>query len=152
MKTLITVAAALALAGPALAQREATLIVSHSEIWGDYLATQPSRSEKGRPVYMFSTDIPATEDQEARMSCTSDECLLDWTPVTVQMDLADGLDPGLVDILDPDGRRVVLYNGWPLYHYELDQVPTTDEPQGQGDVSYGGAWYLMSPSGEPIRP
>ena len=165
MKTLTAAAAALALVAPAVAQQadELTLIASESERYGEYLATARARSDEGKPVYVFSTDIPRTDDQEARMTCTSDKCVTDWTPVVGAIDsVGEGVDLEMVgtiarrvdqaDIPGAGEAQVILYNGWPLYHFEMDQVPMTDEPQGQGDVSFGGTWYLISPSGEPIVP
>lgn len=151
MKTLTTAAAALALAAPALAQEDVTLQISESPEYGPYLATARGRDEDGRPVYMFATDIPAAGGREAQVTCTSDECRRDWTPVTGEVSVGDGVDPDLVGTMVFNAQQLVLYNGWPLYHYEMDQIPTTEAPRGHGDVSFGAPWYLLSPAGEPIR-
>ena len=163
MKTLATAAAVLALAAPALAQlpghrvegpegtiQEVMLQVHESEAYGPYLVTARSRGEEGRPVYMFETDRPATEDQQAIITCTSDQCLRLWTPVSGGVILGEGLERDLLGTMAYGDLQVALYNGWPLYHYSRDQVPMSEEPQGHDVESYGGEWYLMSPSGEPI--
>lgn len=158
MKPLATAAAMLALATPALAQifpvegdtEEVTLGVRESPEYGPYLVTERSRGESGRPVYMFETDVPAGPDQEPVITCTSDQCLRLWTPVSGGVTLGEGVDRDLLGTMDYEGLQVALYNGWPLYHFSRDQAPETDEPQGQGLESYGGAWYVISPTGEPI--
>ena len=169
MRTLIPAAAALAVAAPALAQNpetagepalqgivpEVTLLVQNSDLYGDYIVVEDARGERGRAVYMFSTDIPAHADQEPVMSCTSAKCLQDWTPVNGGVVLGEGLDRDLLGTMAyqvaEQELQIALYGGWPLYTFEMDQVPMTDAPQGQGDVSFGGEWYLLSPSGEPIQ-
>ena len=158
MKTQAIAAAALALAAPALAQispvedniDEVTLQVRESDEYGPYLVTERSRGEEGRPVYIFETDIPATDDREAVITCTSIQCLRLWTPVSGGVTLGDGVERDLLGTIDFEGLQVVLYNGWPLYYFSRDQAPMTEEPQGHGLDSYGADWYLMSPSGEPI--
>ena len=160
MKTLTTAAAALALAMPALAQvdnmpdevtPDVTLIVSESAEHGEYLALARARSDSGRPVYIFSTDTRQTAEQEAEISCLSDKCLRDWTPVVGGINaVGEGVDLEKVGAIAFRDQQVALYNGWPLYHYEMDQVPMTETPRGHGEVSFGGEWLLLSPEGEPI--
>lgn len=169
MKTLTI--AAMALATPALAQNPATvgepalegiapqvtLRVVTSDRYGDYVAVEDARGEHGRPVYVFSTDTPAKDGQEARITCADAKCLQDWTPVNGEVVLGEGLQSGPLGSVtyqpvEGEELQIALWGGWPLYTYELDEVPMTDEPQGQGDVSFGGTWYLISPEGEPIEP
>ncbi len=152
MRTLISAAAALAIAAPAIAQnqREWTLVVAESERYGEYLATERSRGTEGRPIYIFTTDTPRTEDQEAVVTCTSTECLDLWPLVIGGVMVEDEVQRDLLGTTDLLDMQVTLYDGWPIYHYNLDQNPMTDEPQGHGIESYGGQWLLIAPSGEPI--
>jgi predicted lipoprotein with Yx(FWY)xxD motif len=50
---------------------------------------------------------------------------------------------------DPTGGNVVTYNGWPLYTYSGDRAPGVANAQGHG--RFGGVWYVVSPSGKPIK-
>ena len=174
MRTLTRAAVVLALATPAFADDEVagaddiagivddvTLQVNESERYGEYLAVATGMSEYGRPVYVRSADVPRTEDQEAVMTCRSDMCLRDWTPVSGGVDaVGEGVDLEMVGTIArevemgvtarADAAQVILYNGWPLYHYEMDQTPMTDAPVGHGEEAFGAVWSLISPEGEPI--
>jgi predicted lipoprotein with Yx(FWY)xxD motif len=46
------------------------------------------------------------------------------------------------------GKRVVTYDGWPLYTYVLDK--RRDETGGQDILMGGGYWRVMSPAGRVI--
>lgn len=43
---------------------------------------------------------------------------------------------------------VVTYNGWPLYTYSGDSG--TGQENGEGISSFGGTWYVLSASGNPV--
>ena len=144
MKMLSTAAIALALAAPAFAQESVTLQVNQSEEHGEYLATA-----EGRPVYMFTTDTQGTGDQQAQISCTSQECLDAWPLVTGEAEAGQEADDSMLGTTQYENQQVVTYNGWPLYYFVRDEG--AEEPQGQDIESFGGEWYLMAPSGEPIE-
>ena len=145
MRPMFTAAIALALATPAFAQESLTFEVAESEEHGPYLTTSD-----GRPIYMFTTDTQAQgEEQDAQISCTSEECLAAWPLVTGGVAPGEGVDGDMIGTVNYEGQQVALYNGWPLYHYAEDEGQ--DAPQGQDVESFGGEWYLMAPSGEPIE-
>jgi hypothetical protein len=50
---------------------------------------------------------------------------------------------------DPSGGRVVTYNGWPLYTYRSDVE--LGSGNGQDIDLNGGYWYVIRPSGEPVK-
>ena len=50
----------------------------------------------------------------------------------------------------PDGTTQVTYGGHPLYRYAGDTA--TGQTGGQGSKAFGGAWYVVSPSGKAIDP
>ncbi len=144
MRTLIGSAVALvALSLPALAQDATTIGTAQSEKFGKYLATGD-----GRPVYIFTTDTRGTGNQDAKISCTSQECLGAWPLVTSSGDpQASGeAKSDLLGTTQYEGQTVVTYNGWPLYHFVRDQG--ADAPQGQEIKSFGGEWYLVTPEGD----
>ena len=47
-----------------------------------------------------------------------------------------------------DGEKYPTYNGWLMYEYTGDTGP--DQVNGQGISSFGGTWYILSPSGDPL--
>lgn len=47
------------------------------------------------------------------------------------------------------GSRQVTYHGWPLYLWPNDTQP--GQATGQGINNLGGLWYVVSPSGNPVR-
>lgn len=146
MKFLTSTAVALAFAAPALAQDAATIQITESDQFGQYLT-----DAEGRPVYLFTTDTQGTGDQEAQISCTSDECLEAWPLVTTSGDpqAGDGADASLLGTTDYEDQQVVTYNGWPLYYFVRDEG--ADEPQGNDVESFGGEWYLLTPEGEEVH-
>ena len=114
--------------------------------FGEYVQTG-----EGRPVYLFTTDTQGTGDQEPQISCTSEECLKAWPLVTTsgEPQAGEGADEALLGTTDYEGQTVVTYNGWPLYYFTRDEG--ADAPQGQEIESFGGKWYLATPSGEEVH-
>lgn len=99
----------------------------------------------GRTVYMFPPDA------RHAVTCTT-RCAAIWPPLTVPAGTAPqagaGVRPGLLGtVADPGatGKRVVTYNGWPLYTYVEDTRP--GQATGQGLDRNGGLWYVLRPSG-----
>lgn len=146
MKVLSTAAVALVLAAPAFAQEGTTIQVAQSEEYGQYLVTG-----EGRPVYLFTTDTQGTADQQAQISCTSEACLNAWPLVTTsgEPQAGEGADASLLGTVEYEGQEVVTYNGWPLYYFARDEG--AEAPQGQDIESFGGEWYLVTPSGEKVH-
>jgi hypothetical protein len=46
-----------------------------------------------------------------------------------------------------DGKTYPTYNGWLMYEYTADSG--SGQANGQGISSFGGTWYVLSPSGNP---
>ena len=46
------------------------------------------------------------------------------------------------------GELYVTYNGWPLYTYVGDNAP--GQANGEGISGFGGKWYVVSTSGNPV--
>ena len=58
--------------------------------------------------------------------------------------------PLIGSVMDPViGKRVVTYDGWPLYTYVLDKLP--DIANGQGILMGGGYWRVLTPAGKIDR-
>jgi predicted lipoprotein with Yx(FWY)xxD motif len=108
---------------------------------------------EGGSLYIFE------RDRHSRVTCTA-MCQDRWLP----MSLPDHAKPQVTgqvrasligSVLSPTNGRVVTYAGWPLYtHILRASYSTFPEPPGgtagQGLDSYGGRWYLISPSGAII--
>ena len=141
MKALIATSVALALAAPAFAQDNPTFAIAESEGAGTHLIVD------GRPVYLFSTDVRATNEQSAEITCTSDVCLATWPLVTTadeaELEPSENIDAARLGTTAFEDRQVVTYDGWPLYHFAGDEG--SDEPQGDGVEDFDGVWHLVHP-------
>jgi predicted lipoprotein with Yx(FWY)xxD motif len=97
--------------------------------------------EQGMTLYMFTQDGP---DQA---NCT-DGCLQAWPPLLAEggVNAGAGVDPALIGETGlVDGRRIVTYNGMPLYYWAGDAQP--------GDVTGLGVndeWFVVSPQGDVV--
>jgi len=100
----------------------------------------------GDTLYMF---VP---DHRRAVTCTG-LCTSYWPPLKLPAGDAVAADPGVKSSLlgsdpDPGGGRVVTYNGWPLYTYAADSGPGV--AHGQGIATFGGTWYVLNASGNPV--
>jgi predicted lipoprotein with Yx(FWY)xxD motif len=100
----------------------------------------------GRTLYLF------TQDKPRRSVCTSDylNCTTIWPPLTTTGRTRGeaGVKTGLLKVFDrtkPAGSQVA-YHGHPLYLFADDKQP--GDVKGQGMYDY---WYVLSPSGRPIK-
>ena len=102
----------------------------------------------GHALYLF---LP---DAGTRSGC-SNGCQKIWglvtAPATGVAKAIGGARQALIgSVKDPvNGKRVVTYDGWPLYTYVLDQRP--DQANGQDIAMGGGHWCVLTASGKPIR-
>ncbi len=83
-----------------------------------------------------------------------EECAHVWPPFRLTpanvLDTSPALAEELIAVVhDPKGGRMVKYGGWLLHSYTGDTSPGA--VNGQGMSSYGGHWYLISPSGALIK-
>lgn len=103
---------------------------------------------KGAVLYVFEPDNAET------VSCTF-TCATNWPPLVApegsSVTAGAGVDPDLFGTTpNPSGGEVVTYNGWPLYRYAADKQP--GDHLGQDRYLNGGDWFVMTPSGTPLRP
>jgi predicted lipoprotein with Yx(FWY)xxD motif len=95
----------------------------------------------GRPVYLL------TGDSVAHPTCTSKSCLNVWPAVTATAATSVGLH-ARVTVWHHGGLSQLTLNGHPLYEFIGDSG--TARATGQGIHSFGGVWYVLSPSGQAI--
>lgn len=97
----------------------------------------------GRPMYVhiLSNGAPA--------ACTV-ACLSEWPAVQASAlpPVTSGVHASLLSTtLRAGGTRVLTYDGRPLFFFYED---TSSHVTGEGIESFGGYWYVVSPSGKPI--
>lgn len=99
---------------------------------------------EGMTLYMFDSD-----EQGAGASTCSGGCADSWPPLTIESEAAggSGVEAELTTFEREDGSTQVAANGWPLYYWQGDAEPGDATGQGVNDV-----WWVLDPSGQPIRP
>lgn len=99
----------------------------------------------GRAVYLF------VKDNKGPSTCTG-PCAAAWPPVLATgtpVGAGAGVDPSKLGMVSrSDGGIQVTYGGWPLYYYLGDQA--AGQTTGEGNVSFGAAWFLIGTDGNQI--
>ena len=104
---------------------------------------------KGRTVYILTsnghTNVPCTDAS----GCTG---LWPDLPLPSGMSAAKagtGVNASLLGTKKlSDGETYPTYNGWLMYEYSGDSGPGV--AKGQGIKSFGGTWYVLNASGNPV--
>ncbi|HLI55880.1 MAG TPA: hypothetical protein VKY26_02485 [Actinomycetota bacterium] len=97
-----------------------------------------------------------TAEQGGTLACTSAACLHAWPEVTLAAGVSAGIagagiTPTLLGtVKDAAGGTLVSYGGWPLHTFVGDSGPGT--AKGQGLVSFGGTWEVLTASGTGVAP
>lgn len=110
----------------------------------------------GRTLYIFTVDASGKDTVCTPQGPYGAECPTIWPPLTSAgaPSAGTGIKASLLGVYKRrDGKRQVTYNGHPLYYFHGDpNTPPGDKKagdvKGQGFV---GQWYVLSPSGTPIR-
>jgi predicted lipoprotein with Yx(FWY)xxD motif len=92
---------------------------------------------KGMTLYLYKTDVPGVSN------CSAD-CLKVSPPFVTQGNpiLGAGVDSSKVSAAPlADGRKIVTYDGMPLYYYASDTK--AGDTTGQG---VDGVWFVVTPS------
>lgn len=99
---------------------------------------------KGRALYLF------TREGSTRSRCYG-QCAVAWPPFYARGKprAGSGLDADkLRSSKRRDGRRIVTYNGHPLYYYVSDTKP--GQVTCHGVVEFGGTWLVVNPEGNAV--
>lgn len=102
-------------------------------------------SSTGRTLYML------TADSASASSCAT-SCAQTWPPLTTTGAPVAGASVQaslLGTVTRPDGSKQVTYGGHPLYMYSGDSA--AGDVNGEGITSFGGTWYVLAPSGQPVK-
>jgi predicted lipoprotein with Yx(FWY)xxD motif len=114
-------------------------VTTHSGPSGTYLT-----DAKGNTLYMFAPDT-------ATHSACNTACLADWPALTTSGSptATGGADATKVGTLKmSSGAMQVSYGGHPLYYFSGDSKP--GDTSGQGMNQFGGKWWELAASGQPI--
>jgi predicted lipoprotein with Yx(FWY)xxD motif len=136
-----TVAAALALATPAMSSSTAdrATVTVHRSNFGRILF-----DGRGFALYAFTKD-------RARSACTG-ACAKAWPPYVVRTrpKAGTGITASLLGtIRRGNGSRQVTYAGKPLYYYVGDREPF--QVLCQNVPEFGGLWLVVRPTGATVR-
>lgn len=115
----------------------ATVSTTKVSGYGTVLATG-----KGAPLYLL------TADPKDGSSCTG-TCATQWQPLTVsgKPTAGSGVNAAMLSSFKrSDGKKQVLYHGQALYTH-----PGMTASASAGTAANGGIWYLVSPSGKPVK-
>ena len=104
---------------------------------------------KGRTVYIL------TSGGHSNVPCTdSSGCTGLWPDLPLPNGVSaatagTGLKASLLGTKKlKDGETYPTYNGWLMYEYAGDSGP--GQAKGQGMKSFGGTWYVLNASGDPV--
>jgi predicted lipoprotein with Yx(FWY)xxD motif len=99
---------------------------------------------QGRTLYLFAKD-------SGTKSACSGACATAWPPLRAsgKPTVGSGATASSIGTTPrSDGKPQVTYNGHPLYGYQGDSK--AGDTNGQAITAFGGAWYVLSASGNEI--
>jgi predicted lipoprotein with Yx(FWY)xxD motif len=106
---------------------------------------------QGRTLYLL------TAEQGGKLTCTdANGCTAVWPdtelPAGINSATAGaGVQASMLGtIANPAGNLYVTYAGWPLYTFSHDTA--AGQANGEGIVSFGGTWEVLTPAGTPLPP
>ncbi|NNN10950.1 MAG: hypothetical protein HKL83_03710 [Acidimicrobiaceae bacterium] len=115
-----------------------TLSLLKTKSYGEVLG-----SSTGQVYYML------TADSSNKSTCYS-ACATAWPPVQATTKVAAGVSSSLVSkITRTGGSSQLEYAGHPLYTFSSDV--SQNATNGEGVYAFGGYWYVLSASGQPIK-
>lgn len=105
---------------------------------------------RGRTVYILTTggltNVPCTDSS----GCTKLWPDLPLPSGTSAAKAGMGVRASLLGTKKlSDGQTYPTYSGWLVYEYTGDSGP--GQTNGEGIKSFGGTWYVLSPSGRPVK-
>jgi predicted lipoprotein with Yx(FWY)xxD motif len=99
---------------------------------------------QGMTVYLLTSDKPH------RSLCDA-QCLTYWPAVPAPKSTGQlpGISATVATTKSTAGKPMATAGGWPLYTFVNDHAP--GDVTGEGMKSFGGVWYAVSPTGQPVR-
>ena len=104
---------------------------------------------QGQTLYVLSSE------KGGKITCTDGNgCTKVWPDTELPKGVTtakagSGIQASLLGtVKSSDGALYATYHGWPLYTYAGDSGP--GQAQGEGITSFGGTWYALNASGNPV--
>jgi len=104
---------------------------------------------KGQTLYLL------TSEKGGKITCTDDNgCTKVWPDTELPKGMTaatagSGIQASMLGtVKSSDGSLYATYHGWPLYTYSGDSGP--GQKNGEGITSFGGTWYVLGTSGNPV--
>jgi predicted lipoprotein with Yx(FWY)xxD motif len=102
-----------------------------------------------RTVYVLTSGTHQNVPCTSTSGCTNVWPSLPLTSATSASKAGSGIQSAMLGKRElSDGKTYPTYAGWLMYEYSGDSGP--DQAGGEGISSFGGTWYVLSPSGTPI--
>jgi predicted lipoprotein with Yx(FWY)xxD motif len=96
----------------------------------------------GHTLYLLTADKPGKSTCDA-------SCQAYWPTVKpVSGTSIPGVTAKVGQTSTPGGTATLTVGGWPAYTFVQDAQ--AGDTHGQGVKSYGGTWWVISPSGKPV--
>jgi predicted lipoprotein with Yx(FWY)xxD motif len=96
-----------------------------------------------------------TSEKGGEITCTdSNGCTKLWPQTALPgsataAKAGSGVEASLLGtVKEANGTLEVTYNGWPVYTFAGDSGAGV--AHGQGITSFGGTWYVLNASGDPV--
>ena len=103
----------------------------------------------GRTVYVLTSDGKTNAPCTDASGCTKLWPDLPLPDGTAAAKAGSGIDASLLSTMKlSDGETYPTYHGWLMYEYSGDT--STGQSNGQGIKSFGGTWYALNASGNPV--
>lgn len=103
----------------------------------------------GRTLYLL------TSEKGGQLTCTdANGCTKIWPDTELPSGVTaakagSGIQTSLLGtVKDAAGSLYVTYGGYPLYTFAPDSAP--GDAKGEGITSFGGTWYVINASGQPV--
>jgi predicted lipoprotein with Yx(FWY)xxD motif len=104
---------------------------------------------KGRTVYILTSGGHTNVPCDDASGCTALWPDLPFPDGVSSAKAGSGVDASLLGSKKlSDGETYPTYNGWLVYEYSGDSGP--GDSKGQGMKSFGGTWYVLDASGNPV--
>jgi predicted lipoprotein with Yx(FWY)xxD motif len=106
-------------------------------------------NSKGQTLYML------TSEKGGKITCTaSNGCTKAWPEIDLPSGVTAakagaGVQASLLGTVKGADGTEVTYNHWPLYTFVGDSG-AAGVAKGQGLTSFGGTWYVLNSSGNPV--
>lgn len=104
---------------------------------------------KGRSLYTLTSESGGKLTCTVANGCTQTWLELDLPSGTAAATSGGGSQSSMLGTETGASGTVVTYNGWPLYTFTGDTGAV--QSHGEGLKSFGGTWYLLQASGNPIK-